>query len=58
MMAHAEATQNITMKEFIGSLGLLVVGGNDTTRNTMSGGLWCLSQNPAEWDKLKANPSP
>lgn len=57
MMAHAEATQNMTMKEFMGNLGLLIVGGNDTTRNTMSGGLWYLSQNPAEWDKLKANPS-
>jgi len=49
MMAHAGAIQNMTMEEFMGSLGLLIVGGNDTTRNTMSGGLWYLSQNPAEW---------
>jgi len=58
MMAHAEAIQNMTMEEFMGSLGLLIVGGNDTTRNMMSGGHLYLSQNPAEWDKLKANPSP
>ncbi|MGY8934669.1 MAG: hypothetical protein ACKVG6_01015 [Alphaproteobacteria bacterium] len=52
MMAHAEVIQNMTMEEFMGSLGLLILGGNDTTRNMMSGGLWYLSQNPAEWDKL------
>lgn len=43
MMTHAEAIQNMTMEEFVDSLGLLIVGGNDTTRNTMSGGLWYLS---------------
>jgi cytochrome P450 len=52
MMAQAEVIQNMTMEEFMGSLGLLIVGGNDTTRNMMSGGLWYFSQNPAEWDKL------
>ena len=39
MMAHAEATRAMPMREFIGNFGLLIVGGNDTTRNSMTGGL-------------------
>lgn len=57
MMAHSPATQNMSLKKFMGNLTLLIVGGNDTTRNSMSGGLWYLSQNPAEWAKLKADHS-
>ena len=56
MMAHSPATQDMTLKKFMGNLTLLIVGGNDTTRNSMSGGLWYLSQNPDEWAKLKADP--
>lgn len=57
MMAHSPATQNMSLKKFMGNLTLLIVGGNDTTRNSMSGGLWYLSQNPVEWAKLKADHS-
>ena len=57
MMAHSEATRDMSMSKFIGNLGLLIVGGNDTTRNSMSGGLWYLRQNPDELAKLKANPA-
>lgn len=56
MMAHSPATQDMTLSKFMGNLTLLIVGGNDTTRNSMSGGLWYLNQNPDEWAKLKADP--
>jgi cholest-4-en-3-one 26-monooxygenase len=35
---------------------LLVVAGNETTRNAMTGGLLALLDHPAEWEKLRANP--
>jgi cytochrome P450 len=55
MLAHGEATRNMDRMEYLGNLILLIVGGNDTTRNSITGGLLALSQNPAEWDKLRAN---
>jgi cytochrome P450 len=55
MMAHAEATQNMPINEFIGTFGLLIVGGNDTTRNSMTGGLIAVLDNPAELAKVKAD---
>ena len=57
MLAHAPATRNMTPREFMGNLILLIVGGNDTTRNSMSGGVHALHQHPSEWAKLRANPS-
>ena len=56
MLAHGPATRNMSPKEFLGNLLLLIVGGNDTTRNSMTGGLLALSRHPQEWDKLRANP--
>ena len=58
MLAHAEATKNLVNdpQEFLGNLTLLIVGGNDTTRNSMSGGLWALCKHPAEYQKLRDNP--
>ncbi|MEH6586126.1 MAG: cytochrome P450 [Halioglobus sp.] len=41
--------------EFLGNLLLLIVGGNDTTRNSATGGVLALNQNPAEYDKLRAD---
>ena len=56
MMAHGDGTRDMPEMEFIGNLALLLVGGNDTTRNSMSGGLLALAENPGELAKLKANP--
>jgi cytochrome P450 len=56
MMAHSEATRDMDPQNFLGNLILLIVGGNDTTRNTMSGSISALSQHPGEYAKLKANP--
>jgi cytochrome P450 len=55
-VAHSAGTRDMPEMEFVGNLVLLIVGGNDTTRNSMSGGLLALSQNPDQLAKLKANP--
>jgi cytochrome P450 len=56
MLAHGEATRDMSAREYLGNIILLTVGGNDTTRNSMSGGLLFLSQNPDEFAKLRAKP--
>jgi len=57
MLAHGKDTKNMQPYEFLGNLILLIVGGNDTTRNSISAGVLALNQNPAEYDKLRADPS-
>jgi cytochrome P450 len=54
MLAHADATRNMPPREFIGTLALLIVGGNDTTRNSMSGGLMALVENPDQFDLVRS----
>ena len=56
MLAHGEDTRNMTMAEFHANVGLLIIGGNDTTRNTISGSVLALNQNPDQYAKLRANP--
>jgi cytochrome P450 len=57
MLAHGEATKNMDRMEYLGNLILLIVGGNDTTRNTMTGSILAMSQNPDQKKKLYDNPS-
>jgi len=57
MLAHGPATRNMGPLEYMGNLVLLIVGGNDTTRNSMTGGLLALNDFPDEMAKLRANPA-
>ena len=55
MMAHDPATRDMAPMEYLGNLILLIVGGNDTTRNSISGGLLFLNENPDQYEKLRNN---
>lgn len=57
MMIHSEAMKDMGMGEFMGNLVLLIVGGNDTTRNTMSGLAYSLNKFPEQRAMLEADPS-
>ena len=55
MLAHGEATRNMEMHEYHGNVVLLIIGGNDTTRNTISGSVYALNKYPDQYAKLKAD---
>ena len=59
MLAHGEATRDMHERplEYLGNLILLIVGGNDTTRNSITGGVYALNKFPEEYAKLKADHS-
>jgi cytochrome P450 len=57
MLAHGESTRDMPLMEFLGNILLLIVGGNDTTRNSITGGLLALNQYPDEYAKVRADPS-
>jgi len=56
MLVHGEATKNMPPNEYLGNILLLIVGGNDTTRNSISGGVLALNQYPDQYAKLRSNP--
>ncbi|HWD49805.1 MAG TPA: cytochrome P450 [Rhizomicrobium sp.] len=55
LLAHGPSTRNMDQMEYLGNLILLIVGGNDTTRNTISGSVLALNQNPDQYAKLREN---
>ena len=55
-LANGAATRDMGPMEYLGTLVLLIVGGNDTTRNSISGGVVALNENPAEYQKLRDDP--
>jgi cytochrome P450 len=57
MMAHSPAMRDMSPAEFMGNLMLLIVGGNDTTRNSMTGSVYAMHHFPGERAKLDANPA-
>ena len=56
MFVHSEATRNMPPNEYLGNILLLIVGGNDTTRNSISGGVLALNEFPDEFVKLRQHP--
>ena len=55
LLANGEETRDMDTMEYLGNLVLLIVGGNDTTRNSMSGSVYGSHLFPAEWEKVRAN---
>ncbi len=56
MLVHGEATRDHPTLAHLGNLLLLIVGGNDTTRNTMTGSVYGMNKFPEQYAKLKADP--
>lgn len=57
LLAHGEKTKNMSPMELLGNVVLLIVGGNDTSRNTMSASVYALNKYPDQYAKLKEDPS-
>ncbi|HEX7035247.1 MAG TPA: cytochrome P450 [Pseudomonadales bacterium] len=58
MLAHGATTRSMIERpmEYLGNLILLIVGGNDTTRNSISGGVLALNRFPDQYEKLRRHP--
>jgi cytochrome P450 len=55
-MIHSDVMGKMSMEELIGQLTLLIIGGNDTTRNTMSALVYALDKFPDQRAMLEADP--
>ncbi len=58
VMLKSDAMNHMSQNEFMGNLILLIVGGNDTTRNTMSSYAWGLHNFPEQRAILETNHDP
>ena len=47
----------VTFRDFVGNLILVLVGGNETTRNSISHTVIAFSQDPDEWARVRADPA-
>jgi cytochrome P450 len=56
MMLHSPDFEEMSPAEFMGNMATLIVGGNDTTRNSMSGMIEAFNLWPNQWDKLCVQP--
>jgi cytochrome P450 len=57
MLAHGASTREMPRDEYYGNVSLLIIGGNDTTRNSISGSVYALHRYPEERSKLRDNPA-
>jgi cytochrome P450 len=57
MLAHGPDTRDASMDQYFSNVTLLIIGGNDTTRNTISGSVFALNRYPDQYAKLRANPA-
>jgi cytochrome P450 len=57
LLAHSPHAGEFTLGELIGDGIVLLVGGNDTTRNTITGSVYALNKWPEQFDKLRENPA-
>lgn len=56
MLANSLDAESMSEAEYLGNVALLIVGGNDTTRNSLTGSVLALNLFPDEFEKLRQDP--
>jgi cytochrome P450 len=57
VLAHSENMSDLNDEDFMGLMVLLIVGGNDTTRNSMTALIQVMSRYPEQWDRVRKDPT-